>query len=217
MDSLLRAYCRCAHRLNRVAASSPSYARTPPQRWVLVLVLETTFLQAIKDDGKGARARFASVSRNYITKGAPPQYHSLLLPAPGELEVACKRRIFDAGYIPSLNRENVELTNDQAVRINEWSVTLRSGKEVKADVILLANGFQADKFALQMEIKGRKGRTLEQYVSKRQGEAGRIDCCAHLTRSRFFQWKQAGVPQAYRGTFISGFPNYFVIWCATSA
>lgn len=67
------------------------------------------FVQALKKDGGPARARFARLCHKYITQCAPPEYHELLLPNEAEIPVACKRRVFDAGYIPALGRSNVEL------------------------------------------------------------------------------------------------------------
>jgi hypothetical protein len=67
------------------------------------------FVQALKAEGGPARARFAKLCHKYIKECAPPEYHDLLLPNEAEIPVACKRRVFDAGYIPALGRSNVEL------------------------------------------------------------------------------------------------------------
>lgn len=159
------------------------------ERLSVVMLCESHFLQAFRQDGKGARDRVAKRATDYIRRCAPVEYHDLLIPKPGELEVACKRRIFDSTYVPSLGRPNVELTNDQAAEIVEDGLILNSGRKVKADVIILANGFQTDQYALQMEIKNGKGKTLEQY------------------------WKQeTGAPQAYRTEMMAPFPNMFIIW-----
>lgn len=164
------------------------------ERYSVVLLAESHFLQAFKNDGKSARKRVAQRSKAFIEHCAPKEYHDLLIPRPGELEVACKRRIFDSTYVPSLARPNVDLTNDQAAEIVEDGVILRSGKKVHADVILLANGFQTDQFALQMEINNGSGLTLEQY------------------------WKEvAGAPQAYRTSMCAPFPNMFIIWGPNAA
>ncbi|PWN86702.1 FAD/NAD(P)-binding domain-containing protein [Acaromyces ingoldii] len=164
------------------------------QRYIIAALLETHFLQTFKEDGKGARERFAALSRNYVQQCAPPEYHDIIIPKNGELEVACKRRIFDSsGYIPCLGRKNVDITNDQAARIEEDSVILRSGRKVEADVIVLANGFKTDQFACQMAIRNAEGMRLEEY------------------------WKEKkGAPQAYRTLCVSSFPNFFMIWGPSS-
>jgi cation diffusion facilitator CzcD-associated flavoprotein CzcO len=164
------------------------------ERFMVVLLAESHFLQAFKTDGKAARDRVAARSKTYIRTCAPKEYHNLLIPEPGELEVACKRRIFDSTYVPTLARPNVELTNDQAAKIVKDGVILKSGRKIPADVILLANGFQTDKFALQTEIKNGDGLTLEKY------------------------WKEvAGAPQAYRTCMCAPFPNMFIIWGPNAA
>lgn len=159
------------------------------ERFCVIVLCESHLLQAFKKDGKAARERVAARSTAYIKRCAPAKYHDLLIPKPGELEVACKRRIFDSTYIPSLGRENVELTGDQAAEIVKDGVILKSGRKIEADVIILANGFQTDQFALQMEIKNAQGKTLEDYWKK-----------------------ETGVPQAYRTFMSSPFPNMFIIW-----
>jgi hypothetical protein len=159
------------------------------ERIAIVLLCESHFLQTFKRDGKGARARFAQASRDYVQRCAPKEYHDIILPKEDELEVSCKRRIYDDGYIVSLGRPNVELTKDQASKIVEDGVLLESGRKLEADVIVLSTGFQTDQFALQMQITNRQGLRLEDY------------------------WKQEkGAPQAYRTEMCAGFPNMFIIW-----
>lgn len=157
----------------------PGWSRL--ERLGIALFLESHFLQADRKYGKGARKRYAKVCRRYITSCAPKEYHELLLPTQKELQVACKRRIIDAGYMyvrilvfldsdsnestrPSLARKNVELTNDQVVKIEENGVILESGRHIPADIIIHANGFKTETFSLQMEIYGPNG-SLRDYVS----------------------------------------------------
>lgn len=147
-------------------------------RWLLVFALESHFLQTFKIEGRGARARFEKRATNYIKSTAPKEYHDILIPSryPDgrlEVEVACKRRIFDGeGYISCLNDKNVELTTDQCVKINEKSITLQSGRELEADIIICANGFRSDQFSLQMDVINGEGLKLEDYVSKDLRMAG---------------------------------------------
>ena len=108
------------------------------------VLCESHFLQVFKQDGQSARERFARLSRTYITRAAPRELVPFLLPSEEEVQVACKRRIFDGnpGYIPSLNRKNVELTSDAITEIVRDGVLLKSGRKVEADVIILATGFK---------------------------------------------------------------------------
>jgi cation diffusion facilitator CzcD-associated flavoprotein CzcO len=164
----------------------PGY--TTFERFAVTVLCESHFLQTFIQDGKGARARFAAVSREYVQRCAPKEYHDMIIPRPGELEVSCKRRIYDDGYIVALGRPNVELTNDQAAEIVPDGVILQSGRKIEADVIVLANGFKPG-MASQLEIINGKGQRLEKY------------------------WKDVkGSPQAYRSMLCSTFPNLFLIW-----
>lgn len=64
-------------------------------------------------------------------------------------------------------------------------------RKIPADVIILANGFQTDQYALQMKIINGQGKSLEDY------------------------WKKDTIaPQAYRTEMCSPFPNMFIIWGA---
>ena len=158
------------------------------ERSLFSLFLDIHFIQAWNREGKAARDRFAANSKLYVETVAPERYHHLLIPTQKELQVACKRRVFDDAYIPSLNLDNVELTNDQAVRITRDAVVLQSGRELKADVIILASGFKSGETAIQMTVRGRNGRELNEV------------------------WRKGGAPQAYRSTLCHDFPNLFLLW-----
>lgn len=75
----------------------PGFTRI--ERFGVAMFLESHFLQADKKWGKGARDRYAAVCRRYVEQSAPKEYHSMLIPSPDEVQVACKRRIFDDGYM----------------------------------------------------------------------------------------------------------------------
>ena len=69
------------------------------ERLGLALFMESHFLQSDRKYGKGARERYAQVCREYVERCAPPEYHDLLIPDESKIQVACKRRIFDSGYM----------------------------------------------------------------------------------------------------------------------
>lgn len=72
----------------------------------------------------------------------------------------------DTEYLASLHNSNVELVSDDPVEeIVERSVRTRSGREVKADALVLAIGFATQQMLFPMEIVGRKGLSLNKYVS----------------------------------------------------
>lgn len=61
----------------------------------------------------------------------------------GQLHDRMQRRVYDMGYIRSLNEPNVELVPDDAViRAEGNKVYTRRGRELRADVVVLATGFK---------------------------------------------------------------------------
>lgn len=158
------------------------------ERTIFTLFLDIHFIQAWNREGRAARDRFAANSKLYVSTVAPERYHHLLIPTQEELQVACKRRVFDDSYIPSLNLSNVDLTNDPAVKITEDEVVLKSGRRLKADVIVLASGFKSGETAIQMKVRGRGGKELNEV------------------------WRKGGAPQAYRSSMVHDFPNLFLMW-----
>jgi cation diffusion facilitator CzcD-associated flavoprotein CzcO len=101
-------------------------------------------------------------------------------------EVGCKRIMLTDEWYPTLTRPNVELVDDRIAAVTPSGIRTADGTERPADVLVLATGFQTHGFVAPMEITGAGGRTLAQ------------------------EW--AGVPRAYYGLTVPGFPNLFLIY-----
>ena len=102
--------------------------------------------------------------------------------------MGCKRVAPSNNYYPALTRENVELITDGIKEIRPHAIVTRNGPEEKVhavDAIIYATGFEASEAKPTFPIVGRKG----------------VD----LTDA----WKD-GI-EAYLGTAVSGFPNFFLI------
>ena len=97
-----------------------------------------------------------------------------------------KRMLQDNGWFRALCRENVELVNDRITRVEPGAVVTESGRRVEADVLVLATGFQPNKYLWPMEIVGRDGTTLHDV------------------------WGDD--PRAYLGITVPGFPNLFCLY-----
>ncbi|PLB48509.1 FAD/NAD(P)-binding domain-containing protein [Aspergillus steynii IBT 23096] len=153
-------------------------------RLLTFLYLETSTPQFnLTDTGAKMRKQTSDISTSYIKESAPEKYWPLLMP---KSEVGCKRRVFDhSGYVPSLQRDNVHLTNDPVESLHERSVSTKSGTEYPADVIVLANGFSLTQF--DADLRGRHGRTRTEH------------------------WKDMGYIEAFNTIGMSGFPNFFYI------
>lgn len=98
----------------------------------------------------------------------------------------CKRPLLSNDYLPTFNRENVELVVDPIDRITERGVVTGDGTEREVDAIVLATGFETTKYISAIEMTGRDGVSLAD------------------------AW--ADDPVAYLGLTTSGFPNMFMLY-----
>ncbi|KAL4789432.1 hypothetical protein BDV19DRAFT_397047 [Aspergillus venezuelensis] len=120
---------------------------------------------------------------DYIKETAPKKYHDTLVPS---FPLGCKRRIFDPGYLECLHMDNIELTTEPIVEIYENGI--RTGKRaIEIDAIVLSTGFKVQKFLSPITVRGR-----------------------HTTLNE--HWESTRGAQAYKGTFVSGFPNFGMIF-----
>jgi cation diffusion facilitator CzcD-associated flavoprotein CzcO len=150
--------------------------------------------------GKGSKQFRAKREKKLLDRMkqlTPKKYHEMLTP---NYEVGCKRRIYDAAWYKSLHDPKIELTTMPLTSIQEGSVTLGPGtlypkeekdtpaKTIPADVIVLANGFEATHWLHPLKITGVGGKDLIESMGERGG------------------------PQAYLGTAFDGFPNFLMIY-----
>lgn len=144
--------------------------------------LLTTYLATPK--AQKVRSSIEKESLAYMQRTAPAKYHKLLTP---DYPLGCKRRVFDPGYLACLHSPNIELRTEGISRIEGETVISPSGHEADFDAIILATGYKVQEFLSPLEIKGTNGKLLSQH------------------------WKETRGAQAYRGTFVSGFPNLCVL------
>jgi len=117
----------------------------------------------------------------YMKKMAPPKYHEKLIP---KYAPGCKRMILDPGYLKALRRENVDLNWDGIGSITESGVITKTGESIDFDIIIFGTGF--DVLNTPIKVKGSSGQ----------------DLISH--------WGETH-PEAYLGTTIPGFPNFFML------
>ncbi|KAF3045515.1 hypothetical protein E8E12_008910 [Didymella heteroderae] len=139
------------------------------------------------ESGAAIRSGLAKENEAYVKRMAPKKYWDALIP---KAEIGCKRKVLDTEYLKCLWRANVDLVpNDPVQKITEEGVVTKSGREIKADAIVLAIGFATQQMLCPMEITGRDGLKLNDYWDE----------------------KTQGVAQAYFGTVVPHFPNFFVL------
>ena len=125
---------------------------------------------------------FRAVGKRQITKAiADEELRRKVTPAD---EIGCKRIMLTDDWYPTLTRPNVDLVDDRIAEVTPTGIRTADGTERPADVIVLATGFKSHAFVAPMEIAGVDGRTLEE------------------------EW--GGVPRAYLGLTVPGFPNLFL-------
>ncbi|MEA2348548.1 MAG: hypothetical protein QOG62_2335 [Thermoleophilaceae bacterium] len=101
-------------------------------------------------------------------------------------EIGCKRMMLTDEWYPTLTKPNVELVTDRITHVTPTGVVTEDGAERRADVMVLATGFESHGFVAPMEITGAAGRTLAE------------------------EW--AEIPRAYLGMSVPSFPNMFLLY-----
>ena len=92
--------------------------------------------------------------------------------------------MFDSGYYKALHSNNMELIADDVVTHAKGNkVYTKNGREVKADVIVLATGFRVMDFLFPLKIYNDEGVQLQHQLNNN------------------------GIKQ-FQSTAVSGFPNF---------
>jgi hypothetical protein len=115
---------------------------------------------------------------------APKQYHDILIP---KFPLGCKRRIFDPGYLESLHSPKIQLTNEPILEFTETGLKT-SNRTIDFDAVVLSTGFKIQEFLSPITVRGKDGVTLNEH------------------------WKETHGAQAYKSTFVSGFPNFGIVF-----
>jgi cation diffusion facilitator CzcD-associated flavoprotein CzcO len=129
-------------------------------------------------------APFRALGRRQISKAiADPELRRKVTPTD---EIGCKRIMLTDDWYPTLAKPNVALVDERIAEVTPGGIRSADGTERPADVLVLATGFKTHGFVAPMEVIGAQGRTLAQ------------------------EW--AGVPRAYLGLTVPGFPNMFLLY-----
>lgn len=99
--------------------------------------------------------------------------------------IGCKRILISDDFYPAVSRANVDVITDGIREIRAHSVVDANGVEREVDTIILGTGFKAQDPMPRGAIFGRGGQDL-------------LDA-----------WTDG--PEAYKGTTVAGFPNFYVL------
>jgi len=119
----------------------------------------------------------------YLERAVPePELRAKLTP---DYTLGCKRVLLTNDYYPALCRDNVDVVTGGIQEIRPEGILTRDGTLHRLDAIICATGFQAAEAVAPFEVRGRGGRDLNN------------------------EWADGA--EAYKGTSVAGFPNFFMI------
>jgi cation diffusion facilitator CzcD-associated flavoprotein CzcO len=129
-------------------------------------------------------ARLESLAKAFLTRQvADPELRAKLTPTytPG-----CKRLLQSNDYYPALQRPNVTVETEKIIELRPDGVVTADGVLHEVDTIIYGTGFRITANPMAERVRGVDGRTLKDH------------------------WAGTGM-QAYCGTTIPGFPNFFMM------
>ena len=126
----------------------------------------------------------AGIARGYLEhKVADPELRAKL--APGQ-PFGCQRILISSNYYPAIQRDHVDLVTVGIERITPTGIRAADGVERPVDTIVWSTGFRASEYLRGIDVVGREGASLHE------------------------RW--SGVPRAYHGICVPGFPNFFMLY-----
>ncbi|NNE74957.1 MAG: NAD(P)/FAD-dependent oxidoreductase [Acidimicrobiales bacterium] len=141
------------------------------------------FATSILDKDSGISDSIEENCRNYLeTNVTDPELREKLRPT---YRAACKRLVVSHNFYDAVQRERTEVVTEPIERIEPSGVRTADGRLHELDVLVLATGFQVDRFMRPMEISGVDGVLLDDVWSER--------------------------PSAYLALGVHGFPNFFML------
>ncbi len=145
----------------------------------LYTIVEKSLSYADPDFGKAAEA----LGRQALEAVEDPELRARLTP---DHPFGAKRPLLSNKYHATFNRPNVELVVDSIERVTQKGVVTADGREREVDTILLATGFETQKYVSVIDVEGRDGLRIRD------------------------AWKDGA--EAHFGITTSGFPNLFMLY-----
>jgi cation diffusion facilitator CzcD-associated flavoprotein CzcO len=102
-----------------------------------------------------------------------------------DYEIGCKRLLFSDDYLPSIQRDNVNLVTAGIERFTDHALLTRDGQKIDADLVVLATGFETVHIFNRLKITGPDGVSLDQVWAKEI--------------------------RAHKSVAVCGFPNFFLM------
>ncbi|KAK4640693.1 hypothetical protein QC761_600450 [Podospora bellae-mahoneyi] len=169
------------------------------QRLLCILIGEMDFI-AMRENkvGRWIRRKKTEEVKRYMRETVPERYSDLVVPE--GFDFGYKRRVYDPGYLKALHDERVELVGERVVEVVPEGVKTEGGRLVEGDVIVLATGFETNRFLEGVEVVGRGGERLGGHWGEDVSDGDSLDGKEGMM----------GVG-AYETVAVGGFPNFFML------
>jgi cation diffusion facilitator CzcD-associated flavoprotein CzcO len=169
-------------------------------RAALYIFVECLFFTVFQAKNEKWRKSMERMMLDRIHELVPERYQRLMTP---DYPYGCKRRVFDTEWLKSMHKPNYHLTDRRVLAVEGKELILgphqilKNGDDdpmdieierIRADIIVLANGFDTTHYLHPIVVRGRNGILLHEL------------------------WGKRGGPSAYMGTAVHGFPNFFMIF-----
>ena len=129
-------------------------------------------------------ATIDGMARGYLEhKVADPTLRAALTP---DYAIGCKRVLVSSDFYPAVQRDHVELVTTPIEQIVPEGIRTVDGTVRPCDTIVCCTGFRATEYLCGIDVTGRDGTGLQDH------------------------WD--GVPSAYHGIAVPGFPNLFLMY-----
>jgi cyclohexanone monooxygenase len=124
------------------------------------------------------------LARSYLhRKVADPELRAKLTP---DYPAGCKRPLMSREWYPTFGLPNVSLETGAITEITERGLRTADGVEHRVDTIIYGTGFKAADYLASIDVYGSGGRALRE------------------------DWADGA--EAYLGTLIAGYPNFFTLY-----
>ena len=151
-------------------------------RWFFYIRLELVTFPIIKKNsyiGKRAAKKIVQYIRKNIKDKS---LHSAFEP---EYDLGCKRILLSDDLFHAINQDNVKVITSPIKRFESDCIITNDQQTHKANVVIMATGFDIKGHLYSIDVEGLNSKRLEQ------------------------TWKNDA--EAYRGCCVSGFPNFYMV------
>ena len=136
-------------------------------------------------DADAAQTREATeLAYGYLMrKVADPELRAKLTP---DYPVGCKRPLMSREWFPTFALPHVRLETSPIAEFTEAGLRTADGVEHRVDTVVYGTGFKAADYLSSIDVYGADGRRVHD------------------------EWRDG--PEAYLGTLVAGYPNFFVLY-----